>query len=84
MLSTEDNPTIVRLSDAKSDVRVLGFQRPSPTTSAPDTASVLRCILRTVALADAPPYTTVSYTWGSPTPTATVYINDRLMEVKAS
>ncbi|KAF6803319.1 HETdomain-containing protein [Colletotrichum sojae] len=67
------------LPDSADYIRLLELH---PLESSSSESTGIRCVIRHFALAEAPPYNAVSYTWGLPTPTATIEINKCSMDVR--
>ncbi|KAF6822349.1 HETdomain-containing protein [Colletotrichum plurivorum] len=67
------------LPDANSYIRLLRIQSVEAT---PSEATQIRCVLEIFAIEQAPPYNAISYTWGPPTPTQSIYVDGQPREVR--
>lgn len=75
----EVSPVYAPLPDPSSYIRLLRIQSVEATSS--DTSHV-RCVLHLFPLEQAPPYNAISYTWGPPTPTKSIYVDGKLREIR--
>ena len=64
-------------------IRAVPLTQPEPADEDSSTnAAEIHCVLQTVSLEDKPPYTALSYTWGTDVPSTAVLINSKPVFVR--